>query len=158
MTNCFENISIPPCIWFEAGDKRNTYASIIAGLLFFSGWWILIDAASVYPGSLSAAHHICGVFGTISLFMVNSVSNAQVLGDAYSGGCMGPRGARAWLFLGFVIGFASVIAACWIMFADFVSAGGNGHTYPGVGLLLQNLLIFLGSLVYKFGRSEELWG
>lgn len=36
---------------------------------------------------------------------------------------MGPRGARVWLFLGFVIGFASVIAACWIMFADFVSAG-----------------------------------
>lgn len=47
----------------------------------------------------------------------------QVRGDAYEGGCMGPRGARVWLFLGFVMGFASVIAACWILFADFVAAG-----------------------------------
>lgn len=44
------------------------------------------------------------------------VSNAQIRGDAYSGGCMGPRGARAWLFMGFVLGFAAVIASCWIFF------------------------------------------
>lgn len=31
-------------------------------------------------------------------------------------------------------------------------------TYPGVAIFLQNLLIFVASLVYKFGRSEELWG
>ncbi|KAJ8931687.1 hypothetical protein NQ314_015371 [Rhamnusium bicolor] len=41
-------------------------------------------------------------------------------GDAYEGGCLGPRGARIWLFLGFVMGFASVIASCWILFADFM--------------------------------------
>jgi hypothetical protein len=33
ISDCFENISIPPCIWFEGGDKRNAYASIIAGFL-----------------------------------------------------------------------------------------------------------------------------
>ena len=31
-------------------------------------------------------------------------------------------------------------------------------TYPGVAIFLQNFLIFVASLVYKFGRSEELWG
>lgn len=36
---------------------------------------------------------------------------------------MGPRGARLWLFLGFVVGFASLIAACWILFANYVNAG-----------------------------------
>ena len=30
-------------------------------------------------------------------------------------------------------------------------------TYPGVAIFLQNFLIFVASLVYKFGRSEELW-
>ena len=47
----------------------------------------------------------------------------QVRGETYTGGCMGPRGARLWLFLGFVVGFASLIAACWILFANYVNAG-----------------------------------
>lgn len=44
-------------------------------------------------------------------------------GDAYDGGCLGVRGARGWLFIGFVLGFAAVIASCWIFFADFVNTG-----------------------------------
>lgn len=36
---------------------------------------------------------------------------------------MGSRGSRIWLFIGFVMGFASVIASCWILFADFVKPG-----------------------------------
>lgn len=56
-------------------------------------------------------------------YRVNSVTNAQIRGDAYNGGCLGPRGARGWLFIGLVMGFAAVIAACWILFADFVAAG-----------------------------------
>lgn len=50
---------------------------------------------------------------------INSVSNAQVRGDSFSGGCMGPRGAKAWLFVGFVLGFAALFASCWILFANF---------------------------------------
>lgn len=97
MASLFENITIPPCIWFE-GDKRNALVAILSGflvyilmihvpnvylltLIFFQfsvGWWILIDAASVYPHEIVAGYHMCGVVGTLSLLMVNSVSNAQV--------------------------------------------------------------------------------
>lgn len=38
---------------------------------------------------------------------------------------MGPRGARTWLFVGFVLGFAAVIASCWILFADFFGPNGK---------------------------------
>jgi hypothetical protein len=31
-------------------------------------------------------------------------------------------------------------------------------TYPGVAFFLQNLFIFLASVAYKFGRSEDMWG
>lgn len=34
---------------------------------------------------------------------------------------------------------------------------GVPHQWPGVALFLQNALIFLGSLIFKFGRSEDLW-
>lgn len=31
--DCFENINIPPCIWFEGGNRRNSYAAMLSGLL-----------------------------------------------------------------------------------------------------------------------------
>lgn len=58
-------------------------------------------------------------------FRINVVSNSQIRGEAYSGGWFGPRGARCWLFMGFVLGFAALIAACWIFFADFVAGKGK---------------------------------
>jgi hypothetical protein len=64
------------------------------------------------------------MYNVIFLFCrINSVSNAQIRGDAYSGGCFGSRGARFWLFGGFAMGFGAVIASCWILFADYVAYG-----------------------------------
>lgn len=34
---------------------------------FFVGWWLIIDISAYY--GLNFALHICGIFGTISLFM-----------------------------------------------------------------------------------------
>nr|CAD7414508.1 unnamed protein product [Timema poppensis] len=135
---------------------------------FFAGWWFIIDVQSTYPKShdFNAAYHVCGVFGTLSLIMINSVSNAIVRGDAYSGGCFGPRGARAWFFVGFVVGFGAVIASCWILIADYIYYTPSEEeiknkiekpVYPGAGLFLQNAFIFVGSLVFKFGRVEDHW-
>ncbi|XP_071440976.1 transmembrane protein 50A-like [Hetaerina americana] len=117
MAGCFENVHIPACKWFEGGDKRNAVASMVAGVMFFMGWWFIIDVASTYPdmAAFNHAYHICGVVGTISLFI---------------------DGARK----------------------TFISPHGKKAHWPGVGLFLQNTFIFIGSLVYKFGRSEDLWG
>lgn len=53
-------------------------------LKFFSGWWFLIDAISVHPGQITALHIILGIMGTISLIMVNSVTQAQVYNNIHS--------------------------------------------------------------------------
>lgn len=47
-------------------------------LQFFTGWWFLIDAISVYPEERNVLQIILGIMGTISLVMVNSVTQAQV--------------------------------------------------------------------------------
>jgi len=60
-------------------------------------------------------------------FRVNVVSNDVLRGEGYSNGCMGQQSARVWLFLGFLMGFASIIAACWILFADYVTASKYHH-------------------------------
>ncbi|KAL9867461.1 LOW QUALITY PROTEIN: transmembrane protein 50B, partial [Geothlypis trichas] len=84
----------------------------------FTGWWIMIDAAVVYPKpeQLNHAFH-CGVFSTL-FFMINAVSNAQVRGDSYSDGCLGRTGARIWLFIGFML-IGSLIASMWILFGAY---------------------------------------
>jgi len=152
--------------WLDfLGERRNKVAAVGAGVLFFSGWWFAIDAAAVYPEKteLKDVFHICGVFATISMFMINSVSNGQIRGDSYTTGCMGVGGARIWLFVGFLLGFGSLIAAFWILFGEYLVSNPDNtfqpkHNYPGVAIFMQNILIFAASLVYKFGRSEELWG
>nr|CAH0099487.1 unnamed protein product [Daphnia galeata] len=140
-------------------EKRNTYAAVSAGILFASGWWMIFDVAARYPEMevFHHAYHVCGVVGTLSMIMINMVSNGAIRGDNYSeDGCLGSRGARGWFFLGLVLGFTALIASCWILFQAYVIPA-NGPQWPGVGLFMQNLFIFLSSLMFRFGRSEELW-
>jgi len=143
---------------FNFAEKRNLYAAVIAGSLFASGWWLIIDVAARFPDmeTFHHAYHVCGVISTISMIMINMVSNGQIRGDSYTEGCLGQRGARAWFFLGLVLGFTSLIASCWILFQSYVMPA-KEQQWPGVGLFMQNLFIFLSSVVYRFGRSEELW-
>ncbi|KAI5695336.1 transmembrane protein 50A-like isoform X1 [Diaphorina citri] len=151
------NPHLAQCLWCDSngGDNRNAIFAMIAGTLFFTGWWFIIDAVAV-AASFPFSYHLMGIIGTISLFMINAVSNAQMRGDSYSGGCFGPQGARVWLFVGFVMGFAAVIASCWILYSGFLSIKGAA-VWPGFELVFQNVFIFAASLVYKFGRQEDQW-
>ena len=40
-------------------------------LQFFTGWWIIIDAAVKYPaeGEFHHAYHTCGVIATVAFLM-----------------------------------------------------------------------------------------
>ena len=82
------------------------------------------------------------------------VSNSQIRGDSYTEGCMAQQGARTWFFMGLVLGFTALISSCWILFQTFVIPA-KEHEWPGVGLFLQNFLIFFSSLILRFGRSED---
>ncbi|XP_071800935.1 transmembrane protein 50A-like [Asterias amurensis] len=160
MSGCLDGVECSRPEWCELGEKRNAVVSVLSGILFFAGWWIAIDAAAFYskPEQLNHAYHVCGVVSTIAFFMVNAVSAGQVRGDSYSTGCIGQTGARVWLFIGFLMAFAGLIAASWILFGPYVVHPPNdGDPYPGVAIFLQNFLIFMSGIVFKFGRTEELW-
>lgn len=43
-------------------------------------------------------------------------------------------------------------------FPDETNTFKPNYDYPGVAIFMQNALIFAASLVYKFGRAEDLWG
>ncbi|XP_068158524.1 transmembrane protein 50B [Drosophila tropicalis] len=141
--------------WFTSETSRNKNSSLVAGLLFFAGWWTLIDAMSGDSQHLITTGHVfIGVFGTISFCMVNSVKGEHISENNSSE--VGARIAKLWLLIGFVIGFASIIAAIWVMIDDFINDK-NKDSSLGVALLVQNFFILLSNLVYKFGRNEEAW-
>ncbi|TWW80283.1 Transmembrane protein 50B [Takifugu flavidus] len=71
MAGFLDNFRWPECECVDWGERRNTVASVAAGVLFFTGWWIMIDAAVMYPSQeqMNHAFHTCGVFSTFAFFM-----------------------------------------------------------------------------------------
>ncbi|XP_055607116.1 transmembrane protein 50A [Uranotaenia lowii] len=147
---------ISQSFWFDGVPRRNIVATLVASFLFFAGWWIAIDTAAVHPHSWDFSYYICGILATISFFMVNSISNDMLNVNAgYTGGVLGESGIKVFLFIGFVLGFASIIAAIWIMIAEFATNGDKIEKGPGYALLVHNIFIFFASLIYKFGRHGD---
>ena len=101
--DCLQNVDL--------NEKRNKVASIVSGFCFFSGWWFAIDASATYHEDTRDVFHLCGVFATLSMFMVNAVSNSLLRGEgvSFTDGCLGPVGARIWFFFGFMMGFGSLL-------------------------------------------------
>uniref|UniRef100_A0A8D0GH67 Transmembrane protein 50A n=1 Tax=Sphenodon punctatus TaxID=8508 RepID=A0A8D0GH67_SPHPU len=155
MSGFLESMRCSECV--DWGEKQNTIPSVAAGVLFFTGWWIIIDAAVKYPNmeEFSHSYHACGVIATIAFLMINAVSSGQVRGDSYSEGCLGQTGAHIWLFIGFMMAFGSLIASMWVLFAGYVKE--KAVVYPGIPVFFQNDFIFFGGLVFKFGCPEDSW-
>lgn len=151
MSGCLDNAHCPTCE-IDLGEKRNTIASVVAGGLFFIGWWVMIDAAATE--TFEPAYHAVGVVSSLAVVFINSVSNSQVRGDSYDVGFLGTKGARVWLIIGFLFAFGALIAASWILFANFVVKD-VADPYPGVAIFLQNAFIFFSGILFKFGRTED---
>lgn len=79
---------------------------------------------------------------------MNSISNSQLSDDTNQGA------AKGCLLVGFILGFSALTGSVWILISEYGS-GKYPNPYPGVALLIQNILIFLGSLTFKFGRVED---
>lgn len=75
-----------------------------------------------------------------------------LLFSGYEGGVCSSNGTKIWLFTGFVLGFASVIASVWLLVVDFTTAAKHAQ---GIALVLQAFGILFASLLYKFGRNDE---
>ncbi|CAF0773361.1 unnamed protein product [Adineta steineri] len=137
--------------------NRNAIASILSGALFAFAWWIIIDLTYQYPlkSDFNKIYYIIGIVATFALILANSISNSQVLGDTNEDNCLGQFGARSLLFISFLLAFGSLIASAWLLFGYYISHK-QGNLYPIVMIFVQNLIIFISTLILKFGRREEV--
>lgn len=84
---------------------------------------------------------------------------------------MNMPGARVWLVIGLVMSFGSLIAAIWmaVLYIDdgthllhnlvhIKLTSSPGDSYAGICLILQNVLIFTASFIFKFGRGDTSAG
>ena len=113
------------CREVEWPEYRNKICAALSGGLFSVGWWLaigekipfihslyktLIADASVSDGeNTKDLYHLCGVFSALSMFMVNTVNNGHLQGDAlYTDGLLGGVAAKIWFFVGLLIGFGYI--------------------------------------------------
>lgn len=151
-------ISKFPCTTIEITPRNyNIFISIMAGLLFFSGWWLVIDANSMNRPIFDAdrVYHLPGVFGSLAMIFMNAVP-ARALYDSYyyntSGGCCGKFAVKLFLFFVLSGSFGCLIAACYILVNDFI-LNQEKFQWPGYAIFFQNLFILSASLMMRFAKK-----
>ncbi|CAF0789183.1 unnamed protein product [Rotaria sordida] len=138
--------------------NRNRIITILSGVFFAIGWWIVIDMICQYPTQtdFNKVYLIIGVIATLALILSNCVSNAQVRGyDNDNKNSIGQIGSRFILFISFLLVFGSFIASAWVLFGYYVTYK-KERFYPGLAIFGQNLAILISTLILKLGRKENL--
>ncbi|CAF1379747.1 unnamed protein product [Adineta ricciae] len=135
--------------------NRNMIASILSGVLFAIGWWLVIDMSCQYSSSthVNKLHYLIGIVATFALILANSIANSKVLGDIDGDRCLNQFGARSLLFISFLLAFGSLIASTWLLFGYYVFQK-REPLYPGIVIFGQNVAIFISTMILKFGRTE----
>lgn len=64
---------------------------------------------------------------------------------------MEARGARTWIFVGFVLGFAAIIAAVWVMIADFSD---SSEYQRALYIFMSEYLNLIVIIIFSSGRSK----
>lgn len=93
-------------------------------------------------------------------YRINSVNWSDVEGmGLYTMDDSNQKRIRIWLLLSGIVAFGSIFAAVWIAVAHwFTNDKTPFSNWPGVALILQNVLIFLSGITYRYAKpppSEE---
>jgi len=146
------------CCRFDS-NFRHRVGSFVAGCLFTAAWLIWIDGA-VSGNKFSDwkeppwYFYLPGFISTAVLVMMNMVS----LNDLHPFSLMFSEDishrVRAWLFVAFAIGFGALGASIW-MCVDAYENQSDLKAWPGVALVLQNVIILLSSVLLLFARKTD---
>ncbi|TKC44152.1 hypothetical protein EI555_017405, partial [Monodon monoceros] len=111
MSGFLEGLRCSECI--DWGEKRNTIASIAAGIL-------------ILQGLMQYRMDKCEVIATVKVAWVKQInlSRKDTEIPAYHNLVNSKQRdgrARIWLFIGFMLAFGSLIASMWILFGGYVA-------------------------------------
>lgn len=138
--------------------KRNVLVTAIAGILFSSSWWMIIDLAFTERNLMynRKIYYLPSISSTLALFIVNVIP-ITIIKESYfysDSRLIGPFTATMILFFGLLVSFGSVIGASYILINDFI-LNGKGNLWPGFSVFIQNGMIFSANMLLKFGTTSE---
>jgi len=132
-----------------------------AGAIFAVGWWLWIDG-NVYSVHIEDAvivtfpHYLPGIINTIALVLMNIVSWTDLNSNGLFSEGVSTK-AKILIFVAFVLGFGCVSASIWIAVVHWFQNTETvpKTTYPGVALIVQNVLIFGSAIMYRFAKPQD---
>ncbi|GJP51774.1 hypothetical protein CLOM_g10916 [Closterium sp. NIES-68] len=128
------------------------FGPLAAGALFGAAWWIWVDAVVCNSTTVPFLHYVPGIFAALAAMMFNAVHRDELLDySPYDDGA-GCR-SRTWLFLAYVIAFASLAGAAGLLIKD--ASPPSTSSWPGAAGVFQCAFIIGSGLLYWLSRSSE---
>ncbi|KAJ4458606.1 hypothetical protein PAPYR_5574 [Paratrimastix pyriformis] len=146
------------CEDFDGGHTRKTIFAYLCGALIAIGWWLFIDGAVMGPrtdadwgittgnSTVQWAYYFPGVIGNVAGIFFCSLNMNNVNGDSSDSDCV-KMFTKVLYFSLLAIIFAAPLFSIWILITYAIGAK---FVWPGIAILLQNLLIMAGSLTFRF--------
>jgi len=155
----------------EGPPLRETLLSYFSGVLFAIAWWIWIDAHAKSVELKAAGpgfgpFYLVGILGSVAFVMINTVSWKDLMGGEWAFGEEGSQAKiRIWFFLALILGFGAICLSLWLGIEKWLNNSEFPYKYPGVALIVQNMMIFASALLFKFriplpstGETQHLFG
>ncbi|KAJ3315758.1 hypothetical protein HDU76_002110 [Blyttiomyces sp. JEL0837] len=144
--------------------SRTQFVGYLSGGLFAIGWWVFIDGVTfastrdpALPISIRFDDWLPGILSTLALIIVNLIDKETLNAEdfSYSGTNVACK-ARACAFIGVTMALGSLGGALAILSLKYIMTGQSGDAfYFGIAITVQNVLIFLGSMILWFGRNSS---
>ena len=110
------------------------------------------DHLKAPDGLTNGAYWAPGIIGFLGAIMLNLISLEAVTdGGSFDDGVQSK--ARCWVFFSLLMMFCSIGGAIWIIVVDLQLGDGYYH-WGGLAVLIQNILIFLGGLLFRIVRRS----
>lgn len=133
-------------------EQWRRFGPLVSGALFGAAWWIWVDAVVCNVSPVPFLHYLPGLVASLAALMFNAVHRDEL--HDYSpydegAGCR----SRTWLFLAYVLAFASLAASAGTLISD--ASTPNTSSWPGAAGVFQCALIIGSGLIYWLSRASE---
>ncbi|KAL0912346.1 hypothetical protein M5K25_018312 [Dendrobium thyrsiflorum] len=126
----------------------------VAGAVFATGWWFWVDAVVCSAVKVSFLHYLPGIFASLSAVMFNSVRKEDISYDYYSPYGDSEWRLKLWLFVAYVVSFASLAAGVGLLVQDALTDKGHS-VWTGVAGVLQCVFVLISGLIYWTCHSDD---
>ena len=146
--------------YFEKVGENNRAKSqlfaILSGLMFGTGWWIIIGASAntEHGADLNGEYYLPGIFQVVSFLLINLISWEALdanNADQYSS----PNVVvvnRAIFIFGIIIQLTCLIFAVFIVVSDFVDENSGKDPATGAMIVLSNVFLFGSTWFMRWGN------